>query len=119
MQRRSIKLLIQIIIIVIFIVTLVLYTYSKAKNLVAGPSITITSPINGFTSTTSLVQINGVANNISAISLNDRPIFIDESGNFVEIILLSEGYNALQFTAKDKFDREIKEIIELIYKPVI
>lgn len=115
MQRRSIKFILQTTLVVIFVVTLVIYSYTKSKNLISGPSITVVSPENGSATTSAAINIKGLAHNISAIQLNDRPIFIDEKGNFDELVVLANGYNAFRFNAKDKFGREIVKIVEFVY----
>ena len=43
-------------------------------------------------------------------------IYTDENGNFSETLLLQDGYNIIQFTAKDKFNREVMETLELVYR---
>ena len=48
--------------------------------------------------------------------MNDRKIFIDQQGNFKEKILLSYGYNIITMKANDKFGRNTKKKLELIYK---
>ena len=91
------------------------YTYFQVQNVVTGPVITISSPLHGSTLSSSLVEITGSTRNISSISLNGRQIFIDESAYFREKVLLSPGYNIITLRAKDRFGRETKEILELVY----
>jgi len=102
--------------IVLLLVTVAAYTLFQTRNLIAGPVIAIHTPTNGATVLESLVTIEGIAHNISYISLNDRQIFIDEKGKFSELLLLSYGYNIMTIAARDKFGRETEEILELIYK---
>jgi len=92
------------------------YSLYQSRNLRSGPQLNIVSPINGALSTTSTTQIQGVAKNITSISLNDRPIFVDEDGNFSENLLLSYGYNIIGISAKDKFGRSVSKRLELVYK---
>lgn len=92
------------------------YGYFEARNLISGPEITITAPVNGSEVGNPLVEITGTAENIAFISLNDRQIFIDEEGNFKEPYLLSLGYNIVRINAKDKFGRGTQKIIEIVYK---
>ena len=40
----------------------------------------------------------------------------DEKGNFEEKLLLSYGYNIMTIEGWDKFGRETKETIEMVYK---
>ncbi len=93
-----------------------LYIFYQGKNIIEGPLISIQSPINGATITSSLIEVRGISDNIARISLNDRPIFIDEEGFFKEKILLSPGYNIIKLSAADKFGRVKEQILELIYR---
>ena len=90
------------------------YAYLKTKDYIAGPQITITSPLNGTTVSSPLIEIVGTAKNISFISLNDRPIFIDESGNFKEKLLLYSGYNIMSVKAEDRYKRKVEKSLEVI-----
>jgi hypothetical protein len=102
-------------IIAIVLILLAGYTSYEIRRVAYGPRITVLSPTNGSVSTSSLIEISGVAQNIKDISLNDRKIFIDEQGNFKEEVLLSPGYNILTFKASDKFGKETEKVIEIIY----
>jgi len=92
------------------------YAYYETRDILAGPQITISTPKNGATLDDSLIRIAGKAQNIATITLNDRSIFIDESGAIEEDILLSYGYNIITFRAEDRFGRETTETLELVYK---
>ncbi|MEK7081543.1 MAG: hypothetical protein AAB888_01095 [Patescibacteria group bacterium] len=107
---------IKIIIGSIFALVVLLYAYYQTRNLISGPTIEITFPENGKTFTEPLVEIIGVAKNSSRITLNDRPILIDESGNFKEKLLLSDGYNIIDFKAEDRFGERINKTLEVILK---
>lgn len=99
------------------LLALVIISYAafQARKIVEGPDLKLTSPLSGV-QTESVVDIVGIASNIKEITLNGTPIFIDEQGNFNEKILLSSGYNIIQLEAKDKFNKETKKTIELVYK---
>ena len=96
--------------------TMVWYAYSKSTDFLLGPTITIVTPENGITVGHSLVTIAGIAKHITHITLNGRQIFITEEGLFSEQLLLSLGYNIITLEARDRFDREIRESLELVYK---
>lgn len=93
------------------------YAYLKTKDYIAGPQITITSPLNGSTVSNPLIEVVGAAKNISFISLNDRPIFTDDKGNFKEKLLLYPGYNIMSVKAEDRYKRSTEKTIELILIP--
>ncbi len=92
------------------------YAIYQASKLIEGPRLTITTPKNGQTVHDSLLGIEGVAKNINTISLNDRPIFIDEAGNFKEKLLLFPGYNIMKIEAGDKFGKKKILILEINYE---
>ncbi len=93
-----------------------LYSYSRAEDLIRGPAVTILEPENGATVSAALVEVMGTARNITRISLDDREIFVDESGAFREKLLLSYGYTILTVKAEDRFGRKTEKSIELVYK---
>ena len=103
----------------IFIIIIIIggYTYYQTKGFTRGPILQINYPSSGMTLNESLLEIRGFVENASYITMNDRQIFVDENGKFRENILLSNGYNIIEVKIKDKFEREKKEVLELIYLP--
>ena len=95
---------------------IVWYAYSKSADFLEGPIITIATPKNGITVSRSLVTVSGTAEHISYITLNGLQIFVTEEGLFSEQLLLSPGYNIITLEARDRFDREVKQTLELVYK---
>lgn len=91
------------------------YSGFQARKIVEGPELTITSPIITNVMTDPFVEVAGIAKNIKEISLNGRPIYIDEQGNFTEKLVLLSGYNIIELEAKDKFNKETKKTLELVY----
>jgi len=116
MGHRSVNTYIKILLGVLFIAVIFGYTYFQSTFLADGPQFTFIEPSSGTIVEDSLVEIKGVVSRVSDISLNGNPIFIDEEGNFSEIILLSHGQNIITLEAQDKFERKITEVLELIYK---
>ncbi|MBL7045763.1 MAG: hypothetical protein ISR99_01915 [Parcubacteria group bacterium] len=91
------------------------YVLFQSRNIIIGPVITLEEKYSGRTLNEPLITIKGSARNISHISLNDNPIFTDESGHFEEELLVSPGYSIITIKAIDRFDRVTKEVIELTY----
>ena len=116
MNRRRLKLSLKIFVGSLFLLLILGYSFYQSRNLFMGPVITVNEPGNGSTSLEQTVKISGTAKNIQKISLDDRPIYIDEAGNFSEKLLLSEGYNIIKVSASDKFGKKTEKIIELVYK---
>ena len=98
---------------ILFIIIIVLYSLFQARFIILGPQITVESPKNGEVLSDSLVVIKGSAKNISFISLDDRPIYIDESGNWSEKLLASPGASIISIKARDRFGRQTEKQIEV------
>jgi hypothetical protein len=115
-DRRKIKQLIKFWIAIGAIGIIVGYGGFRAKNLVTGPELTVSSPASGTLLADPLVEIKGTAKNISFLTLNDNKIYTDESGVWSEKILLSYGYNVMTVKAKDRFGRTTSKTLQLMYK---
>lgn len=89
------------------------YAYIQSRNLIYGPSIAILSPINGSGLDNPLVTIKGATKNVATLTLNDRQIFPDESGNFTETLVLPSGYTIISIKATDKFGKKTEQTLSL------
>ena len=90
------------------------YAYFQSRDLARGPRLFVETPVNGEATTSPSIALSGWAENISEISVNNMPIFIDEEGNFSEKLLLLPGYNIITIEAKDRFGKVVKKTLELV-----
>ncbi len=116
MSRRETKFYLKTLIIVLFLTVLIGYGVFEIWNYATGPQIIVSSPLNGLTVSESLIKITGQTKNTKLITLNDRPIVIDQTGNFNETILLSYGYNDIILKAEDRFGKITKKELKIVYK---
>jgi len=107
---------IKLFIIIVSIFLLVSYGIFNARNLIMGPTIEIFSPTDNIETTENVLTIKGKASNISFLSLNERPIFVNTEGLFEEKLLLSPGSNIIEIKAKDRFKKEVFKTIKVYYK---
>lgn len=115
-MNTRIQLFLKIGIIIILVLAFGIYGLYKAHVFLAGPKITIESPENGQVFQNSYITVAGKASDIASIFLDGRRIFVDESGNFKENLLLARGYNIIEVRAVDKFGRKIAERREVVLK---
>lgn len=116
MERRRTKKYIKISIISVVLFILIGYAAFQARNIVAGPKITIASPADASVATTSLITVSGVTKNLKRITLNGSDIHIDETGAFSEKLLLSYGYTIMTVEGWDAFGHGTKKTLEVLYK---
>ena len=99
----SLKSTIKIVFLVLVVFFIGGYSLFEARNIIRGPVVEVFEPVSGTTTENPLVDIKGITQNTSAISLNDRPITIDKKGEFSEKLLLSPGYNIIKLAVSDRF----------------
>jgi hypothetical protein len=102
----------------IVIVLLIGYAIFNSRFLLKGPEIAIAGleeNIDAIESPTRDFSLQGTVLHSSFISLNNRPIFIDKTGHFSEKLLLSDGVSIVELYARDKFGKEIRKKINVVY----
>lgn len=92
------------------------YILFETSDMLMGPIITISEPLNGSSVESGVIPIKGQAKNVSSLTVNGRPIPIEEKGDFYSILILSEGYNVINIEASDKINNKIKKRIEVVAK---
>ncbi len=91
---------------VLFLLFIAGYSLFQARHIILGPELALLSPLDGTVATTSLIYVTGTARNVTFISLNDRPIFLNEKGEFEEKYLAQQGQSTIIVRARDRFGRE-------------
>lgn len=114
-MNRDAKFYLRLTAVIVFALFIGGYSYFQARKLIGGPKIVIESPAQGSEVKESLIEIKGTASNIKDISLNDRPIFIDEQGHFSEKLMVPPGLDILTMKAQDRFGRKTQATLELYY----
>ncbi len=105
-----------IIIASVAVVIVVGYSWSRTRNLLSGPELTIASPSKTSNVDEPLVRIKGEVRRVDHLSLNDSKIFADSAGHFSEELLLYPGYNIIKLEATDRFGRRVSHFLELNYQ---
>jgi len=102
----------------VLLIFIIIYAFFISKDLLFGVKIKNVN-INGSGEeqtvfTESIIKITGNARNAKELSLNDRPISIDQKGNFEETLALLSGYNIVKIEAKDEFGSVDEKTYKLI-----
>lgn len=112
--RRSFIRLLRIAGATVLILAVVGYAIWRSLNYALGPEIHISSPTNGSAIASSSVTLEGQVLRVNAVSLNGRPISVDEQGNFHEPVIIFPGLNTITFTATDQFGRAASKELDLV-----
>lgn len=79
------------------------YGFWQARFYLRGPQIYLDFPEEGAVLATSILELKGRAFEISRLTLNGYPIYINETGEFKEGRVLSPGLNIIQLEGTDRF----------------
>lgn len=93
---------------IVFVVALIGYSIFAFSDYFEGPDIIVQNPTDGYATTSPVIHVQGVTKRASSVSLNDRSIYIDESGKFDETLHLEPEYNIIKLRVEDRFNRIIQ-----------
>ncbi|MBI3631864.1 MAG: hypothetical protein HY225_00230 [Candidatus Vogelbacteria bacterium] len=113
-MKLELKKNLRVIILVSISIFVLAYIFYEARFVIYGPQLIIYSPKNNTRVTDPILQISGKAKNISMLTINGRPIMITPDNLFSDKLLLLNGYNTIEVKAKDKFDQEKSEVLQLV-----
>ena len=89
------------------------YGLFEARRIIAGPEVYIDSPTDGSATSSAVVTVTGRAQNISFLTINDKPSFADEQGRFVYRYSPPAGYTVLTVAATDRFGRRVSKSVSI------
>lgn len=112
---RSARTYARIGVLILFGVILATYAAIQAAPLIEGPEVAFASPVPGATYRSPFLAVVGTARNVSYLSLNGRQIYIDERGIWSEKLLLTRGYTILELVGTDRFGRQARARVPVIY----
>lgn len=82
-----------------------------------GPRILLSNPKNGFSTTTSLITIAGIAVHSNNLTINGAQTPLDLEGNFHTQLILAPGYNIMTIAAWDRYSRTAEQKLEINLLP--
>ena len=106
--------LLQLFTVLTVIVSGIGYGAWQGRHLIIGPELTIASQPQVVQSGR-VIMLSGVAENVTSLTLNGRPIMTDRAGNFTEGIVLENGYSVVSLDARDRFGREVHWETPVVY----
>lgn len=80
-------------------------------------SLSISSPTNGSSVSSSGVTVNGKTAPLAEVMINDKEIKADSKGNFSTTISLDEGENIITVVANDADGNSAEKEITVTYAP--
>jgi hypothetical protein len=91
------------------LIVLICYGLVEAWPLVAGPSLSIASPVQNGAYPGGIVAVRGVAARAATLTLNGAPLLHDQNGSFSSTLTFPRGGTILTFVATDRFGKTITQ----------
>jgi hypothetical protein len=102
----NLKKVLQILILLVIFGGAGYYAYDRVSRLRTGVDLVINDLENGQSLSENKLTVTGNALLARKLTVNDREVFIDEAGDFEDLVILSNGLNRLEIVALDKFGKE-------------
>jgi hypothetical protein len=99
--------------VIVVLVGLLGYGLFEGRRILQGPRLHITMPLDGSATSSTQVELGGIAENISFLTINDEPSYIDETGHFTQMLSLAPGYAIFTVSATDRFGRRASEQVHI------
>lgn len=94
----------------------IVYFYREVGKFSQEPRLVITHPSNNLSIESSSVDIVGISDKDSHVTINNQPVFVNDDGEFRENISLQKGVNELEVRSVNKFDNETVKKISISAK---
>lgn len=109
----EVRIIIKRVLVVLAVVIVVGYSYFVLYGLLRGPRIILSTPEDGFSTTTPFISISGVAIHSNNLTINGAATPLDLDGNFRSQLILAPGYNIMTITAQDRYNRTVEKNLEI------
>ncbi|MEI7792555.1 MAG: helix-turn-helix domain-containing protein [Candidatus Berkelbacteria bacterium] len=101
-----------------FIISLFGYIIFQVAHFAGSPNLKITSPGNGGVYVDDSIDLRGITDNDTFLTINDEHVPITNDGTFSTNLKLHRGINVIKVKAVNKSKKETSEVLTLEYKPV-
>jgi len=93
------------------------YLFFQYRSIAGPPKLEVTSPSKDLVTSEPQLTLKGKADPQATLTINGQEVVVSDEGNFAFDYVLSDGPNALKFTAVNEFGRETEINRSVIYEP--
>ena len=115
-SRISFPFILKLIFVLMLGVCILAYVLFQARNLLLGPSITLSHEISPIQHERTIL-LEGTTKNIVSMYMNGKEIHTDEKGVFSQRLVLENGYTIMTLHAQDRYGRTSTLTRQFVYTP--
>jgi len=98
---------------VIMVIGCFWYLYRQVNSFISSPRLFVSTPADSSSIDGNSVDVKGIAEKDSLVSINNQSVLVDEKGNFDENVGLQQGVNMITVKARNRFDKESVKTISV------
>ncbi|MBU0598637.1 helix-turn-helix domain-containing protein, partial [Patescibacteria group bacterium] len=107
--------IIKIILIVFIISACLTYVGFEITEIFSPPELVVLEPDNNLSTTQNSITVSGTTDPEAQLTINGKQTYLDEKGEFIEVINLNEGVNKIIIKSVKKRSKEVTEIRHVLY----
>lgn len=93
------------------------FIYHNSKDALFGAHLSVSIATDGSTVTDATLPISGFAPKVKSVLIDKHPVPIDTTGHFTDEVLLSPGYNIVEISTVDTFNKTTTKEYHLVDAP--
>ncbi|MFZ5424518.1 MAG: helix-turn-helix domain-containing protein [Patescibacteria group bacterium] len=93
------------------------YLFFQYSTYSGAPNLEVYTPENNAVVSSDLVDITGLAERDSVLSINNQRVVLNTDGSFATTLKLNEGLNTLNIRVVNNLGRETEKVLTVIYRP--
>lgn len=93
------------------------FIYRNSKDAIFGTNLSVSIARDGSTVSDTALPIVGFAPKVKTITINKHPVPLDTTGHFQDTVLLSPGYNIIEVSTVDSFNKTTTREYHLVGSP--
>lgn len=91
----------------------IFYFYREIGKFSETPRLVVVQPATDLTLDGSSLDVVGLTDKDSKVTINDQPIYVNENGEFNETLSLQQGVNAITVKSLNRFGKESSKVINV------
>lgn len=100
-----------------FVVTMFGYIIYQIASFAGSPNLRVASPGNNTVFENDAIDVAGITDNDSRLTINDQSVPITNEGHFATNLKLHRGINVIKVKVANKAKKETTEVLTVEYKP--
>ncbi len=97
------------LLLIVVLLLIISYGAVEAMPFLSGPVLSISSPVNGASTTNGIIKVTGHTKRIVTLTLNSATLLPDRNGTFSKTLALPHGESIITLKVSDRFGHTVTD----------